>query len=149
MWPCEPDRLVLVRLSLTAPPEVGRYPRDGIVMDIGCGNGEQLTCLRNAGYRAIGLELAPEAAHACHKVGHSVIIARAACLPLRSSVLTLTVFQQRATAWFAGLATAFHPVLVNSAPQSYNESSATRYPRDNFFPPAVDVVGFRNPVGGD
>jgi hypothetical protein len=38
------------------------------------------------------------------------------------SVLTLTVFQQRATAWFAGLATAVHPVLVNSASQPYNEN---------------------------
>jgi len=38
-------------------------------MDIGCGNG--------GGYRAIGLELTPEADHACHNVGHSVIIARA------------------------------------------------------------------------
>jgi hypothetical protein len=37
-------------------------------------------------------------------------------------VLTLTVFQQRATAWFAGLTTAFHPVLVNSASQPYNEN---------------------------
>jgi hypothetical protein len=37
-------------------------------------------------------------------------------------VLTLTLFQQRATAWFAGLATALHPVLVNSAPQPYNEN---------------------------
>ncbi len=37
-------------------------------------------------------------------------------------VLTLTVFRQRATAWLAGLATAFHPVLVNSAPQPYNEN---------------------------
>ena len=37
-------------------------------------------------------------------------------------VLTLRVFRQRATAWLAGLATAFHPVLVNSAPQPYNEN---------------------------
>ncbi len=69
---------------LTAPPEVGRYPRDGIVMDIGCGIGEQLTCLRKAGYHAVGIELAPEAARACRKLGHAVIIARAECLPLRS-----------------------------------------------------------------
>jgi len=48
---------------LTAPPKVGRF------MDIGCGNG--------GGYRAIGLEPTPEADHACHNVGHSVIISRA------------------------------------------------------------------------
>jgi SAM-dependent methyltransferase len=73
---------------LSASPEAMRYPRDGIVMDIGCGNGEQLTCLRNAGYRAIGLELAPEAARVCRKLGHAVIIARAESLPLRNSSCT-------------------------------------------------------------
>lgn len=69
---------------LTAPPDLTRYPRDGLVVDIGCGPGEQLTGLREAGYRAVGIEPSPEAAGACHNLGHAVIIAKAERLPLRS-----------------------------------------------------------------
>jgi SAM-dependent methyltransferase len=62
-----------------------RFLRGAIVLDIGCGNGVQLTHLRDAGYRAIGLEVAPEAARACRASDHSVLIARAENLPFRSN----------------------------------------------------------------
>jgi SAM-dependent methyltransferase len=61
-----------------------RYGPGGIVLDVGCGEGLQLTNLRQAGYRAIGLELAVDAARACRASGHRVIIARAESLPFRS-----------------------------------------------------------------
>ncbi len=70
---------------LTEPPELTRYPRHGVVVDIGCGRGEQLARLRDAGYRAIGLELTPEEARACRTQGHPVIIASAERLPFRSN----------------------------------------------------------------
>src|SRR5262250_2868011 len=50
---------------LTPPPDVTWYRPGGIVVDVGCGEGAQLTTLRNAGCRAVGLELAPDAARAC------------------------------------------------------------------------------------
>jgi SAM-dependent methyltransferase len=70
---------------LSSPPEMSHYQPGGTVLDVGCGNGEQLTRLRAAGCRAIGLELAPEAARTCRTMGHSVIIARAEKLPFRSN----------------------------------------------------------------
>ncbi len=70
---------------LTSPPEMSHYPPGGTVLDLGCGSGEQLTRLRDAGCRAIGLELAPEAARACRTMGYPVIIARAENLPIRSN----------------------------------------------------------------
>jgi len=70
---------------LTPPPDMTRYQQGGIVLDVGCGNGAQLTHLRNAGCRAIGLELAPVAARACRSIGHSVIIASAERLPFRTN----------------------------------------------------------------
>jgi SAM-dependent methyltransferase len=64
---------------------VTRYQRGGIVVDVGCGNGAQLTRLRDAGCRAIGLELAPDAARACRTMGHLTIIGSAESLPFRSN----------------------------------------------------------------
>ena len=61
-----------------------RYRPGGFVLDVGCGEGLQLANLRQAGYRAIGLELAAEPAQACRATGHCVIIARAESLPFRS-----------------------------------------------------------------
>jgi SAM-dependent methyltransferase len=60
------------------------YRPGGIVLDVGCGPGRQLSDLRAAGCQGIGLELAPEAAQACHATGHPVIIASAERLPFRS-----------------------------------------------------------------
>ena len=68
---------------LTPPPDMTRYRPGGIVVDVGCGEGGQLSALRDAGCRPIGLELAEEAAHACHAKGHPVIIAAAESLPFR------------------------------------------------------------------
>jgi SAM-dependent methyltransferase len=61
-----------------------RYPPGGIVLDIGCGEGAQLSALREAGRQAIGLDLAPEAVRASRAIGHPVIIAGAERLPVRS-----------------------------------------------------------------
>ena len=60
-----------------------RYRPGGIVVDVGCGQGGQLSALRDAGCRPIGLEPAEEAARACHANGHPVIIAVAESLPFR------------------------------------------------------------------
>lgn len=68
---------------LPPTPDMTRFQAGAIVLDVGCGNGAQLTHLRDAGYRAIGLEVAPEAARACRKSGHLVLIARAESLPFR------------------------------------------------------------------
>lgn len=70
---------------LTSPPDLSHYQSGGTVLDVGCGGGEQLTRLRDAGCRAIGLELSPESARACRTMGHPVIIARAESLPFRSN----------------------------------------------------------------
>ena len=69
---------------LSPPLDMTRYRPGGIVLDVGCGPGSQLSNLRQAGYRAIGLELATEPARACRTAGHRVIIARAESLPFRS-----------------------------------------------------------------
>ena len=70
---------------LSSPPEISHYRPGGTVLDVGCGHGEQLTRLRDAGLRAIGLELATEAARACRTMGHRVVVARAESLPFRSN----------------------------------------------------------------
>jgi SAM-dependent methyltransferase len=69
---------------LSPPPDMTRYRPGAIVLDVGCGNGAQLTRLREAGQQAIGVELDPEAARACRKIAHTVVIARAEELPFRS-----------------------------------------------------------------
>jgi len=70
---------------LSPPPDMTRYRRGAIVLDVGCGNGAQLTRLREAGHRAIGVEVDPEAARACRRIGHAVVIATAESLPFRSN----------------------------------------------------------------
>ena len=70
---------------LSSPPDLSHYQSGGTVLDLGCGSGEQLTRLRGAGCRAIGLELSAEAARACRTMGHPVIIARAENLPFRTN----------------------------------------------------------------
>lgn len=62
-----------------------RYRRGAIVLDVGCGDGAQLTRLREAGHRGIGVELDPGAARACRRIGHTVVIASAESLPFRSN----------------------------------------------------------------
>ena len=62
-----------------------RYRRGTPVRDVGCGNGAQLTRLREAGRRAIGVEVDPKAARACWRIGHNVVVASAESLPFRSN----------------------------------------------------------------
>jgi SAM-dependent methyltransferase len=62
-----------------------RYPRGATVLDVGCGNGAQLSRLLEAGHRAIGVEVDPEAARECRRNGHTVVIASAERLPFRSN----------------------------------------------------------------
>jgi SAM-dependent methyltransferase len=64
---------------------MSRYCRGAIVLDVGCGNGAQLTRLREGGHRGIGVEVDPEAARACRRIGHTVVIASAESLPFRSN----------------------------------------------------------------
>jgi SAM-dependent methyltransferase len=70
---------------LPPPLDVTRYSPGDLVLDIGCGPGGQLTQLRDAGFRAIGLEVAVEAALASRALGHPVVRARAEALPVRSN----------------------------------------------------------------
>jgi SAM-dependent methyltransferase len=70
---------------LPPAPDITRYRPGAIVLDVGCGNGTQLTHLRDSGYRAIGLEVAPDAARACRAMRHPVLVARAESLPFRSN----------------------------------------------------------------
>ena len=70
---------------LSPPPDMTRYRRGAIVLDVGSGNGAQLTRLREAGHRAIGVELDLEAARTCRRIGHTVVIANAESLPFRSN----------------------------------------------------------------
>ena len=60
------------------------FPSGGVVVDVGCGWGEQLDQLRSADLRAIGLELDPVSARGCRARGHLVIRAKAEELPIRS-----------------------------------------------------------------
>jgi SAM-dependent methyltransferase len=82
--PDSPPRDSYWSAYLSPPPDLTRYRRGAIVLDVGCGNGAQLGHLRDAGYRAIGLELAPDAARGCRRIGHPVVIASAESLPFRS-----------------------------------------------------------------
>ena len=70
---------------LPPPPDMTRYRRGAPVLDVGCGNGAQLTRLREAGRRAIGVEVDPKAARACRRIGHTVVVASAESLPFRSN----------------------------------------------------------------
>ncbi len=69
---------------LTPEPDPGRFAPGLPVLDIGCGSGRQLSRLRDAGVRGVGLELSPPAARECRRAGHQVVIARAEQLPIRS-----------------------------------------------------------------
>jgi ubiquinone/menaquinone biosynthesis C-methylase UbiE len=68
---------------LPPPPDMRRYQPGGVVLDVGCGRGSQLNALRQE-CRAIGLELSPQAAHACRTEGHRVTVGTAEKLPFRS-----------------------------------------------------------------
>lgn len=70
---------------LSPPPDITRYRRGAIVLDVGCGNGAQLSRLLEGGHRAIGVEVDAEAARECRRNGHTVVIASAERLPFRSN----------------------------------------------------------------
>lgn len=69
---------------LDPAPDISRFPDGAVVVDIGCGPGEQLSALRHAGYRAIGLEPDVETARAARALGHPVVVAKAEQLPFKT-----------------------------------------------------------------
>jgi SAM-dependent methyltransferase len=69
---------------LDPPPEISRYAHGGIVVDIGCGSGEQLSDIGAAGCRPIGLEPFAETAGAAKALGYPIVVARAEQLPFRT-----------------------------------------------------------------
>lgn len=69
---------------LDPPPDFQRYPRGGTVVDIGCGGGEQLALIREAGCLPIGLEPDLETARVARTLGHPIVVARAEQLPFRT-----------------------------------------------------------------
>ncbi len=70
---------------LPPPLDFRPYRAEVTVLDVGCGTGNELTHLRNAGFHPIGLELAQGAAHVCRAGRHVVVIAAAEHLPFRSN----------------------------------------------------------------
>jgi SAM-dependent methyltransferase len=70
---------------LDAPPDLARFPKTGLIADVGCGTGEQLTRLRDQGYRAVGIEPLLPAAREARHLGHLIVVAKAEQLPLRQS----------------------------------------------------------------
>jgi SAM-dependent methyltransferase len=69
---------------LDQPPEVTRYPAGSLVLDVGCGNGMQLSRLRDAGCRGIGLELRAEQARETRRLGFPVVVGKAEQAPFRT-----------------------------------------------------------------
>jgi SAM-dependent methyltransferase len=69
------------------PPalDLNPYRSAAAVLDIGCGNGNQLTHLRTAGFHPIELEIAEDAARVCRARGHVVVRATAKHHPFRSN----------------------------------------------------------------
>ena len=76
-YPKPPPRDSYWSSYLSPLPDMTRYRQGAIVLDVGCGKGAQLARLREAGHRAIGVEVDPEAARACRRIGHTVVIASA------------------------------------------------------------------------
>lgn len=54
------------------------FPANGRVLDVGCGRGLFLELLREAGVRALGLEMGEESAAVARREGHEVVVADAA-----------------------------------------------------------------------
>jgi SAM-dependent methyltransferase len=83
------DYLMLAREMLSAPTLVAMAPRDGWVLDAGCGGGRWLARLHEAGCRVIGLDADPEVLGVVHSRLPSVPLLRghADRLPLRDGSL--------------------------------------------------------------
>ena len=57
-----------------------------LVVDIGCGEGEQLAALRARGCHAIGVDVDAGATAVCRAGGFDAVVARAEHIPLRAQV---------------------------------------------------------------
>ena len=57
-----------------------------VVVDIGCGEGEQLAALQARGCSGIGVDVDPGATAACRAGGFQAVVARAEQLPLRAQI---------------------------------------------------------------
>jgi SAM-dependent methyltransferase len=59
-----------------------RFAPGVLVLDIGCGPGEQMQDVQLRGSRAIGVDIDPDSLHLCSKLGLSVVRAQAERIPL-------------------------------------------------------------------
>jgi SAM-dependent methyltransferase len=70
-----------------------QLPRAGLMLDVGCGSGQTMQWFtqRHSGWRAIGLDIAPEAVAAAHQAQYSVCRASALALPMPDSSVDLAI----------------------------------------------------------
>ena len=68
-------------------------PAEGLVVEIGCGEGRVARALMAIGHRVIGIELSPTLAHAAHHTDPPVTVVRAdgAAVPLADGIARLVV----------------------------------------------------------
>jgi ubiquinone/menaquinone biosynthesis C-methylase UbiE len=70
-----------------------QLPRTGVMLDVGCGSGQTMQWFTqcHSGWRAIGLDVAPEAVTAAHRAQCSVSRASALALPLPDRSIDLAI----------------------------------------------------------
>lgn len=61
------------------------FPSGALVLDVGCGEGEQLRALRTAGCVAMGVEPSPLLANGLRKAGYEVVVGKAEALPVEGA----------------------------------------------------------------
>ena len=71
---------------LGTPVDLTCFPGGARVLDVGCGDGDQLAALREAGLRPVGVEPVRDAARLAASKGLPVVRAQAEALPFRDGV---------------------------------------------------------------
>lgn len=61
------------------------FPDGSLVVDVGCGEGEQLGALRTAGCVPVGVEPSPLLASALRNAGYEVVVGKAEALPVEAA----------------------------------------------------------------